>query len=730
MKRFGNRARWRVLAGIALAVACFAGMTPGAAGALEPADAAVSTDANDSTVVQTAEHDADAPVISLDKVTAVVTATSGYHLSATVTNTSDKDWPQGTLTATINPSFTFRSRTDVQQWAQGGMPVRARTNLGQVEVPALKAGDSAQVTIDAEPDTPALKAIGAWGAKPLMLTYANVEERPSTLHTFLTRSADGLTEAAGSPLDLTVALPVDANEWQLDEDTVDTLLTSGKTSSENDADAVEPIEPVETGEDLQSIRQLATDHKAVQIIAEPDTLAAMDKPLQTAAISQPAQFDITAWAARNDQNAYERAGVAGVVWTADAALNTFREAKGNTRSTTQVVATQGEANWTMQALTEAKRQGYDVVLADSSYEENASATVHTAKTVVPTDAGEVTVLVEQSELGTLAKGKATDRQAVAERTQAGRLARFMAQSAFYQMEEPYNARNLLVCLNQAKTEESKTLMTALKSAPWLRLTSLSTLLDAEPYEDAEEALANAPGDSGLSAAETDRLDAALNTLGDSREEILRFGSQMLDDDSASHDDAQALARQDAKRTSERTDATDWLASLTDTHDRLALHALAPDPNASGTEISQAVGFAQRVLGGVALTPTEAVTVVSETAQMPVTVRNDHPYPVTVEVTSKTDSMEIVTSRKAKVTVPPNGEAQVTFDIRVSTSGSANATIALMDRQERPFGAQQTTHITSVLRISDKTGFIIIGLAIAMGLLGLWRQFHRVKDPDE
>ena len=58
------------------------------------------------------------------------------------------------------------------------------------------------------------------------------------------------------------------------------------------------------------------------------------------------------------------------------------------------------------------------------------------------------------------------------------------------------------------------------------------------------------------------------------------------------------------------------------------------------------------------------------------------------------------------------------------------TLSLQDRQGITFGATQTTHITSALQISDKTGFIIIGIAVLLGALGLWRQFHRKKDPDE
>lgn len=93
-------------------------------------------------------------------------------------------------------------------------------------------------------------------------------------------------------------------------------------------------------------------------------------------------------------------------------------------------------------------------------------------------------------------------------------------------------------------------------------------------------------------------------------------------------------------------------------------------------------------------------------------------------------MEIVTSRFTEATIPANSEAQVTFAIRVATSGHATAHITLLDRNGDTFGSAQNTDITSVLRISDMTGFIIIGFSLLLGRVGLWRQFHRKKDPDE
>ena len=81
-------------------------------------------------------------------------------------------------------------------------------------------------------------------------------------------------------------------------------------------------------------------------------------------------------------------------------------------------------------------------------------------------------------------------------------------------------------------------------------------------------------------------------------------------------------------------------------------------------------------------------------------------------------------------MPAHAEAQTTFRLRAATSGSAIASIALEDRVGVRFGQMQQTSISCILKISDMTGFIIIAAAVVLGLLGLWRQFHRKKDPDE
>ena len=73
---------------------------------------------------------------------------------------------------------------------------------------------------------------------------------------------------------------------------------------------------------------------------------------------------------------------------------------------------------------------------------------------------------------------------------------------------------------------------------------------------------------------------------------------------------------------------------------------------------------------------------------------------------------------------------MTFTIRVATSGTTNVHLSLQDQAGKDFSSPQTTTITSSLQISDKTGIAFIIVAVLLGVLGLWRQFNRKKDPDE
>lgn len=654
-------------------------------------------------------------MLSIDSSTAVLTDTSGYHLSATVTNTTDQEIPSGTLTLAMNAFYTFVSRNDIQEWSEGIGQIPTPDIVGQSEVPALQPGASANVRIDAESSQEALASIHSWGPKPVTLNYEADGVQQDEAHTFATRTGAGLNTPDTPAMNITIVQPLEAQGWTTDNTMLEQLVNKGGVTSAELSKIAVPGKEDEAR--LKSLEETFTKHDKLQVVADPTYLKAMSMPTQVDGITQPSLFDITAYSALNDSKTYDSSGVGTSQWSAEQALKSYQSALGDPNASMTTYAWQGTGNWTIEALTKAKQQGYDTVIATHDFEADDAATAETGKAIVSTDTGDVTVLTAQSVLSNLAQGKATssDAEADGEGTTAGRLARFVAQSAFYQMEQPYAERNLLVCLNDnSDPAVVDALMTDVEQSPWLNITNLNTLSNADPTLSGDDAAAIVPQSDGINDATRANLRQTLSTLATSASDIKRFNASILTDDAK-----QAPA---GLKT--------WRRQLVNAHGIMALHALGGENPAGSTMVEGAGQLASLLINGVAITPTENVNVVSETAQMPVTISNSHPYPVTVKVSSLTNSMQIVTSRFDTVEVPAHGEAQVAFTIRVATSGTADATLSLQDRQGITFGATQTTHITSALQISDKSGFIIIGIAVLLGALGLWRQFHRKKDPDE
>ena len=645
-------------------------------------------------------------MLSINSSTAVLTDTSGYHLNATVTNTTGQEIPAGTLTLAMNAFYTFVSRNDIQDWSEGNGRIPTPQSVGQADVPALQPGASANVSIDADAHQESLAAINSWGPKPALLSYSANGTPLAQSHTFVTRTGAGLHTPSTPALHITVAQPLAANGWTTDSKLLGQLVDEGGISSSKLAKIAMPSKDDDAR--LKSLQQTFAKHDMLQVVGDPTYLQAMAMPTRVDGITQPALFDMTA---------YSAAGINDRQWSAAKARKTYQSALGDSNADITAYAWQGNGNWTLQALTKARQQGYGTVIATHDFEEDDAATVRTGKTVVSTDAGDVTVLSAQNVLSGLAQGKATsdDANADSEGTTAGRLARFVAQSAFYQMEQPYAERNLLVCLNEdSDPSVVDALMSDIEQSPWLNLTDLATLKDADISEDAASMSTDLPQTDGLTDGMRSDVQQTLSALANSSSNIKRFNTSIL-------------VKPNGK---DESDVNTWSRQLTNAHTIMALHALGGESPSRSTMAEGANQLAALLINGVAITPTESVNVVSETAKMPVTISNSHPYPVKVKVSSLTDSMQIVTSRFDTVQVPPHGEAQVAFTIRVSTSGTANATISLFDRNGAAFGATQVTHITSALQISDKSGFVIIGFAVLLGAVGLWRQFNRKKDPDE
>ncbi|AKV56171.1 hypothetical protein AB656_05700 [Bifidobacterium actinocoloniiforme DSM 22766] len=704
--------------------------------------------------------------LAIRSSTPMISSTSGYAARVAVTNTSSAPLDAGSLSASTNSLYTFSSRIDMQGWAEGGSRIPTPNQLAAQPVGVIQPGQSVEVTLSAPADDGSIKAMATWGPKPLLLTYQSGQAGGSgkqvraAISSFLTRSQDGLTTAQTPPMTVSMLMPLTTTGWTSDQGAVKRLMTGerqedqdsqGSKHSDGQAgrgegsrEQTDPSQILSLNQEAQKVQnsqmQLVSHHPNLNVVADPTYLAAFENSPKVDAVMQPAAFDLTAYSSQ-DAAHYASAGVQPTVWSADQTGKDLQAALGASSKTIPTYAWQGRRSWSMDSLTQARQQGYQTVVAPLGLDAGSGSSAHTGKYTVPTAAGEVTVLSAQQELSDLAQGQPTSTRAAGEQTPAGQTARFMAQSAFYQMEQPYSERPLLVCFGTDQdAEATSALMDAAEKAPWLKLSGLDALNQAQAYqggEAAKQTVAQANQANG-GQSKDNGLSGTLDSLTASRQDISRFGESILATPSqaqstpsaSSRSDAQALARQDAANAAHRSDdPRRWLNEVSEAHDTLALHTLACT-NQAASLADSARALADQLLGGIQIRPSESITVVSETATMPVTVSNSHPYPVAARVSAKTDSMEIATTRTADTVIPANSEAQVTFTIRVATAGQATAEISLVDRQGRPFGQTQATHINSHLRLSDMSGLIIVVAALLFGALGLWRQFHRKKDPDE
>ena len=506
-------------------------------------------------------------MLSINSSTAVLTDTSGYHLNATVTNTTGQEIPAGTLALAMNAFYTFVSRNDIQDWSEGNGRIPTPQSVGQADVPALQPGASANVSIDADAHQESLAAINSWGPKPVLLSYSANGTPLAQSHTFVTRTGAGLHTPSTPALHITVAQPLAANGWTTDSKLLGQLVDEGGISSSKLAKIAMPSKDDDAR--LKSLQQTFAKHDMLQVVGDPTYLQAMAMPTRVDGITQPALFDMTAYSAMNNAPAYSAAGINDRQWSAAKARKTYQSALGDSNADITAYAWQGNGNWTLQALTKARQQGYGTVIATHDFEEDDAATVRTGKTVVSTDAGDITVLSAQNVLSGLAQGKATsdDANADSEGTTAGRLARFVAQSAFYQMEQPYAERNLLVCLNEdSDPSVVDALMSDIEQSPWLNLTDLATLKDADISEDAASMSTDLPQTDGLTDGMRSDVQQTLSALANSSSNIKRFNTSIL-------------VKPNGK---DESDVNTWSRQLTNAHTIMALHALGGESPSRST----------------------------------------------------------------------------------------------------------------------------------------------------
>lgn len=719
-----------------LIMLCLVLVLTGMLGSLSPSSAWAAEPSTANGTAGSAVADDQQPVsLSIDEGTSTtVDADSGYQATVTITNTGNDALDSGTLKIMTNPQFVFDSSLLMQEWADNGTGGdrelrRLDTVLGSAAVDPIDPGESRTVTVSTAADDTVMEEFTSWGPKPVDIQYDGTTAGTVHVHTFVTRTQDGLDSSTlDTPqLNLVVALPMSSEQWTANTDSITQLLTHGLDGDDDQVSITSSVK--DERDNRRALANTLTRHPDIQAVADPDYLRQTTQTSAYAAVMQPSGFDVAFQAQNAQRFAWDEAGLDSSQWNAQTAIDDYhRLVDGDDEDTTDMtaIAWQRREPWTTTALTAAKSQGYDVVVAEDGYEPATPDAVHTSKMVVPTDAGDITVLTAQRDLSDLASGRATSADAPGETSQTGQLLRMVAQTAFYQMERPYESRTLLVSLGSNPDSSAvDDLMSSLEQCGWLHLSSMSDLLSADATITGDAARERADDVQPLSDDSTDAWTSRIDALRESRQTIERFIDDILDTDASS----------------DRTDVTDadlWADALRDAHTQLAL-ATFGGTDGDGAKTAQAARrLANGLLTGVSVAKPDSITIVSQNAKMPITIANDHPYPVRVRFSAQSDSQRITatpdtttdTAQDGSVLVPANSEIQTTVDVHVLQSGSADITINLLDRNGQPFGSGTNARVTSVFQINDWSGYAILAAAALLGVLGLWRQFHRVKDPDE
>ena len=788
-----------------LAVLVFAGLA-----LISPAAASASADSRQPLAAGT-QKNTSGVTLALKKSASVISATSGYSATVTITNNTSRTLDAGKLTAYTRPDFVFRDSDTMQRWAQADFRLDAMSVLGSGDTPAIQPGKSADVTISVKPDARAISRITTWGAKPVLIRYTHKEaasagsERTGSytghsststgrtgntsnsggpgpgqeeLRTFVTRTNSDLPESSLPKLNVVFALPVTSPKLSRTTVSASGLIHgAGAVRTDSAANSIYSENP-DCARQTEYIKSLNNTYPFIQNIIDP-AIAGQYKDYPAAAVMQPYGTNVSA-ISQYPSLQWDSAGIHDHLWDT-AAIQKLLKTQGTGSSQGQEdssgylfaqapsIAWQGpHSSWTADALARARQQGYTAVIATSGFSDTGSAAAHTGKLTVPTQSGDITVLSAHSKLSALAQNRATSSSSAAEQSQAGRLNRFMAETAFYETQAPYESRTFLITLGSlADTQQRQytgSLLKLVSQSPWLQTDTLNSLLTADsPYTSRQAADFAQASSTGKAAAEQCFYASALKTLAGLREKLAVFDRTILVRSSAggrtSSAGAQGLSRGDAQnnrlaanRGYTLENSATWMGALYTAFDICSLRSFTIDDGSTGTAntgqtvqdtaaqknadaaakaAEPAKSIVDTLYSSVSLMHPGSVSAVSDKANLPLTITNSLPFSVKVGIkgtvikeTAQNTGIEI--SSVKDITVHAHSNKQTTLTITAQGGRRASAKLSLTDSQGKEFGKAVTTQITSALAVNDITGYAIIAVAVTLGALGLYRQIRRIR----
>lgn len=338
--------------------------------------------------------------------------------------------------------------------------------------------------------------------------------------------------------------------------------------------------------------------------------------------------------------------------------------------------------------------GQALVTAPDAVPTLNASTGTSATEVSSADAGSTTALVPDGTLSALLESPGKDA------TAATAAQRMLAETAVLALEQRNDATPVLATIGRdwsAGTPVTEAQLTALESAGWVQNVSVQDLLDTHSAgQESQVARADLPD---RIRDDSELPPSWVNALAGDWRAAQAFGSVVPDPDTL-------LNGLDG----------DLLAPLS--------VAWRADPEGRAAAVDSARAESSARQSGLSVVLNEQFTVISSSAQITVTVRNELDQNAAVRVEMRPQKGCLETARSSLVEVVASGETQVKLTLHATANCDVSVDVSLVSESGREL-ANPVTFSARVAPTIENVGAIVIGILLALGLaFGIWRTVRR------
>lgn len=655
-----------------------------------------------------------------------------------VTNTSEESLDAASLELRTRSS-RVTDRAQLSQWEGLTGPDTAGEPVASSDPTVIAPGDSAtlQIRVPAE-DLGFSGESYLWGTRRISLTLSTSDGPQDAIRTFVVWRPEG---ASGSITE-SVLLPMtgtDPGAAAADPSAYADSAASGHLASLQalagredvdwwlDPQLLDPprLEVAEQGDPQTTNGDAAAEY------AVPEAAQAIASTLQDAVGSRTV---LAMPYARTDLAGLREAGAADLADAADALGRDTWQASGIILRSRAVGIPGDEV--TAEALDEAAATGADTVIVPStSVREDPGSSVTpssigTYEATGATGSGrDLRVLAPDPELSAefASLDGGTDPELVTQR--------MLAETATIASEYSQAPRHLLISPDPEAAldaEAAGTALDALDEAPWLTRGTTDALLSAAE-QDAVTTNPSTPGDDLYALGTIDPATVAPSA----ESEDGTWTRTDPADVAAATDIAPALAR----RLQDLWGELDTLGAVMEDDaaldgPRLEVLSAASEHWGSAADSTARAELAESAVadltGAISVVPTSGYNLISDSAGVPITVKNSLDTPITVRIAVSSDRPIVRVGEQPVVTVPARGQIDKTVPVEAIANGTVTLSVQLTsdpDAEDAPDGGEQAlTSISEVpLTVNPAwenwtTLLLVIGMG-ALVVVGVARARH-------